>query len=100
MISVRTFSVPTVVIKLVLPLHGITTSELGVKDPTLELIASELVVRVNTSEPVGRVPTSELVTIVFSMLASIFCFIFFPLIKYPKNGSLVGDVVLVHSSRL
>lgn len=103
MISARTLSVSTVVIKLVLRLHGIITSELAVRDldPTLELTASELAVKANTSELVDRVPTSELVTIVFSKLGSIFCF--FSLIKYPKNGNLVGcgeDVVLVHSSRL
>lgn len=69
-------AVPTVVIKLVLRLHEITTSELVVRVPTLKLIASELVVRVNTSELVDRVPTSKLVAMVFSMLGSIFCFIF------------------------
>lgn len=56
-----------------------------VREPTLELVASELVVRVNTSELVDRVPTleladrvpiSELVAMVFSMLGSIFVFLF------------------------
>lgn len=76
MISVRIFSVPTIVIKLVLLIHKITTSELVARDPTVELVASELVVRVNTSELVDRVPISELVAIAFSMLGSIFCFPF------------------------